>query len=142
VRFSNSLTIGRSPEDVFNFLAAFENVPQWNYAIVETHKTSEGPVGMGTTYRQIRSLPSRGEETFRVIEFDPDRRLAIHGDLGSFEGTLTYELEPLRGGTRLTNSAELEAHGLMKLAAPIAAGKVREAVAANLERLKEILEQG
>lgn len=142
MRLSNSVTIRRSTEDIFSFLAAFEKVPQWNYAIVETHKTSEGPVGVGTTYRQIRSGPSRSEETFRVTEFDPDRRLAIHGDLGPFEGTLTYELEPLGEATRLTNTAELEGHGLMKLAAPIAAGKVRQAVAANFEKLKKILEQG
>jgi hypothetical protein len=56
-----------------------ENVPQWNYAIVETHETSEGPVGVGTTNRQVRSVPDRREESFEVIGLEPDRRFAIHG---------------------------------------------------------------
>jgi uncharacterized protein YndB with AHSA1/START domain len=142
MRFTNSVTIRRPPEDVFKFLATFENVPQWNYAIVDTLKTSDGPVGVGTTYRQVRSVPSRSEETFEVTEFERDRRLAIRGDLGPFEGTLTYDLEPMGEGTRLTNTAHLEGSGLMKVAAPIAAGRVRRAVAANLEKLKQILEQG
>jgi hypothetical protein len=40
MRFANSVTIQRSPQDVFKFLAAFENVPKWTYAIVETRKTN------------------------------------------------------------------------------------------------------
>ena len=141
MRFSNTVTIQRSSHDVFEYLAHFENVPKWNYAIVETSKTSDGPVRVGTTYKQKRSLPSPSEEAFRVIEFEPDARLAIHGDLGPFEGTLTYELESVPEGTRITNSADLEAHGLLKLAAPLASSRVGHAVAANLHKLKEILER-
>jgi hypothetical protein len=141
LHFANSVTVQRFPHEVFEYLANFENVPQWNYAIVETRKTSDGPVGVGTTYRQARSLPSPSEEAFEVTEFEPDRRLAIHGDLGPFEGTLTYELESVPGGTQLTNTADLEAHGLMKIAAPLAGSRVGDAVAANLQKLKEILER-
>lgn len=141
MHFANSVTIHREPHDVFEFLAQFENVPEWNYAIVDTHKTSAGPVSVGTTYRQTRSLPSPSEETFQVTEFEPGRRLAIQGGLGPFEGTLIYELQPIEEGTLLTNTADLEAHGVLKLAAPIAGGRVRQAVAENLQKLKELLER-
>lgn len=140
MEFANTIEIERPAHDVFQFLANFENVPTWNYAIVETHKTSEGPIGVGTTYGQIRSVPSRSEESFEVTEFEPDSRLAIRGDLGPLEGTLTYELEPIGDGSRLTNRADLRARGLAKLAAPLAAGRIRAAVAANLAKLKELLE--
>lgn len=141
MRFANRVTVQRSPHEVFEYLANFENVPDWNYAIVETRKTSDGPVGVGTKYRQTRSLPSPSEEAFEVTEFEPDQRLAIHGGLGPFEGTLTYELETVADGTRITNSADLEAHGLLKIAAPLASSRVGDAVAANLQKLKEILER-
>ncbi len=65
-RFENTVTIERPAEDVFAFLADFENVPTWNYAIEETTKTSSGPVGVGTIYRQTRSIPRRSEEGFEV----------------------------------------------------------------------------
>ena len=62
---------------MFGFLAQFGNVPLWNYAISETRKITGGPVGVGSRYRQTRTLPTRSEETFEVTEFEPDRRLPI-----------------------------------------------------------------
>ena len=67
--FENTVTIRRSVEDVFSFLADLENVPKWNYAIVETRKVSAGPVGVGTIYQQVRSVPSRSEEHLEVTAY-------------------------------------------------------------------------
>jgi hypothetical protein len=94
VDFANTVVIRRSAHDVFEFLADFENVPKWNHAIVQTRKTSQGPVGVGTSYLQVRSLPSRSEEEFEVVEFESDHRLAIRGGLGPFEGTCPTSLSP------------------------------------------------
>jgi hypothetical protein len=141
--FENTVTIRRAVEDVFAFLADFENIPTWNYAIVETKKTSPGPVGVGTTYRQLRSVPSRSEEGFQVTAFEPSSRLEIHGDIGPFTATISYLLAPTDHGTRLTNVVDLEsASGVLRLVAPLAASRVKTAVAANLDTLKQLLEPG
>src|SRR5215211_2653965 len=91
--FQNTVTIRRAIDDVFAFLADFENVPTWNYAIVETKKTSPGPVGGGTTYRQMRPIPGRSEEGFKVTAFEPTSRLGLHGDV--------VDLKPSSGVLRL-----------------------------------------
>ncbi|MGH2806863.1 MAG: SRPBCC family protein [Actinomycetota bacterium] len=140
MQFENTLTIRKPPEVVFQFLADFENAPSWNYAIERTQKASEGPVRVGTTYHQTRSIPAPSEETFTVTEFEPPRRLAIDGDLGPFRGTLSYDLESVSDGTRLTNRADLRGTGLAKVAGPLLGRRVGDAVAANLGKLKEILE--
>ena len=141
--FQNTVTIRRAVEDVFAFLADFENIPTWNYAIVETKKTSPGPVGVGTTYRQIRSIPDRREEGFEVTAFEPTSRLEVHGDIGRFVATISYQLTPTGDGTRLTNAVDLKpSSGVLRLLAPLAAFRVKPAVAANLEKLKEVLETG
>jgi Polyketide cyclase / dehydrase and lipid transport len=141
--FENTVTIRRAVEDMFAFLADFENIPTWNYAIVETKKTSPGPVAVGTTYRQLRSIPSRSEEGFRVTGFEPTSRLEVHGDIGPFTATISYLLRPTEDGTRLTNVVDLEAASrALRLAAPLAASRVKTAVAANLDTLKQHLETG
>jgi carbon monoxide dehydrogenase subunit G len=139
--FQNTLTIQRPVDDVFAFLADFENIPTWNYAIVATKKTSPGPVGVGTTYRQLRSIPARSEEGFEVTAFEPTTRLEVHGDIGPFTATISYLLAPSGDGTQLTNVIDLEsASGAVRLLAPLAASRVKAAVAANLNTLKRMLE--
>jgi hypothetical protein len=141
--FQNTVTIRRAIEDVFAFLADFENVPTWNYAIVETKKTSPGPVGVGTTYQQIRSIPDRSEEGFKVIAFEPTSRLEVHGDIGRFIATIGYLLTRTGDGTRLTNVVDLKpSSGVLRLLAPLAASRVKASVAANLDTLKQVLETG
>jgi uncharacterized protein YndB with AHSA1/START domain len=98
--FENTVTIRRSVEDVFSFLADLENVPKWNYAIVETRKVSAGPVGVGTIYQQVRSVPSRSEEHLEVTAYDPPQQLEVRGQLGPFPSRLTYALDAIPEGTR------------------------------------------
>ncbi|MEV0247154.1 SRPBCC family protein [Nocardia sp. NPDC050712] len=138
--FDNTLTIDRPIEEVFAYLAAFENVPAWNYAIVETVQVSPGPVGVGARYRQTRSIPEPATEDFEVTEYQPVRRLQIRGQLGPFPAVVSYDLEAVAGGTRLRNTIALELSGPQRLAGPLVKTKVKSAVAANLEVLRKILE--
>lgn len=140
MEFTNEISIRRPVRDVFEYLANFENVPKWNYAIEETRKASPGPVDVGTTYAQIRSIPQRSEEGFEVIMYEPEKRLAIRGDVGPFHGVIEYELEAVTDGSKIINRVEVEATGLARVVAPLAGGRVRQAVAANLAKLKELLE--
>jgi Polyketide cyclase / dehydrase and lipid transport len=139
--FENSLIIERDADDVFAFLAHFENVPRWNYAIEATTKTSPGPVGVGSRYRQTRSVPRRAEEGFEVTAFEPGRRLAVEGQIGPFEARLSYLLEPVDSATRLTNTVDLQPTSrVLRLVAPLAVSRVKAAVADNLAALKRLLE--
>lgn len=139
--FENTVTIDRPAEEVFAFLADFENIPRWNYAIQETSEASTGPVGVGTTYSQTRSVPSRSVEGFEVTVFEPASRLAIQGQLGPFQARLSYTMATTVGGTRLVNNVELDpSTSMLRLLAPLAIPRIKAAVAQNLGKLKQALE--
>lgn len=141
--FESTVTVRRPVEVVFAFLADFENVPMWNVAIERTTKVTSGPLGVGTRYRQIRTTPRRRQEAFEVTVFDPPRRVAIEGEIGPFRARLGYLLEPVGEETRLTNTAELEPSSVpSRLLAPLAASRIKAAVATNLNQLKLVLESG
>ena len=141
--FENTVTIQRPAGQVFAFLADFENIPRWNYAIEDTSKLSAGPVGVGTRYCQTRSVPGRSTESFEVTVFEPASRLAIHGKIGPFQATMRYELEARAGATRVVNNVELDpSQAMLKLAAPLATPRIKAAVAENLGKLKLVLESG
>lgn len=141
VDFANTVTIQRSREDVFAFLAEFENLPSWNYALSSTRRTDSGPVGVGAQYTQTREIPRHAVETFEVIQFEPIDRLAIRGTLGPFRAESGYLLEEADGATVLTNSMHLEPEGPLRLVAGLAGSGVKKAVAANLGALKDLLER-
>jgi hypothetical protein len=138
--FANSITIERPRRDVFAFLAHLENIPTWNYAIVETRPVSDDPVGVGKVYHQIRSIPYRASETFEITTLELDLALEIEGKFGPLHGTLTYELEDHGSATLLTNTVQLEARGVAKIAAARSTDRLQQAVAANLGTLKVVLE--
>jgi uncharacterized protein YndB with AHSA1/START domain len=139
IHFENTVTIRRPVDVVFDFVADFENTPRWNYH--RLNREIRGRTGSrGTRYRQVRSTPRRSEESLEVTEYEPNRLVAVQGTLGPFDAVMTYRFEPDGDSTRLTNTAHLTAHGALRFAAPLAAGRIRGAVAANLGKLKEFLE--
>ncbi len=117
--FENTVTIQRPAEEVFAFLADFENIPTWNYAIEETRKD------------------------FEVIVFQPASRLAIRGQIGSFQAKISYVLEATAGATRIVNNVELDpSPAVLRLLAPLATSRIKAAVAKNLDELRLVLEGG
>jgi uncharacterized protein YndB with AHSA1/START domain len=142
VKFTNTVTIDRPQPEVFAYLADFENVPRWNYAIEQTRKVTDGPVGVGSRYHQTRTVPRRSEESFEVVTFEPERTIVVRGDLGPFHGDIEYVLEPSGDATVLTNTMELTASGPLRVVAPLVSSRISNAVAANLDVLRQILERG
>ena len=142
VTFENSIVVRRRASEVFDYLADLENIPQWNYAIAETAKITAGPIGVGTRYRQTRTLPKPAVEEVEVQEFVPSNRLVIHGRLGPFTATLAYDLEEIDEGVIVRNVVELTGGGLIRIAAPLVSGRIKDAVAVNLDVLKRRLERG
>ena len=137
----NVIRIERPREEVFAFLSDLENLPRWDPAIEVTWKTSPSSVGVGTTYRQIRSAPEKREEVLEVTAFDPPRRLIVDGEIGPFRARIGFALEVAAEATRLTNWVELEPPSIIsRVVVPLAASQIKAAIASNLERLKRILE--
>lgn len=135
MRFTNTITVQRPPSEVFAYLADLSHLPQWNYALADTRLVTPGPVGVGSRYRQRRTVPVHTEETLEITEFVPDEKLTVRGTLNSFPAELTYSLHPTDNGTTVVNTVTLHVSGLRSLlTAPI-----KSAVAANLAVLAQVL---
>jgi uncharacterized protein YndB with AHSA1/START domain len=101
-----SVEIARTPERVFQALSSREVVDWWvNPGVFDTREWS-GDVRVGGRWRAsgiARGAPYSLEGEF--LEVDPPRKLVQtwhrQGTPGA-PSTLTYMLEPIAGGTRLT----------------------------------------
>ncbi len=125
---------------VFAMLERPEVIPAWNPAIESARPVSDGAVHKGSRFLLRRTDPRPAIEEVQVTEHEPDRRIALHGDFGPFVGDLDYQLEETAEGTRIHHAAHLEPKGPVRLISPLAAPRVRSAVASNLDRLRHYLE--
>jgi len=137
IEFDNTLTIARPVDEVFEFIANFENVPKWNYYVLRVDKLSDGAIGQGTLFHQVRKID---EQDYRITEYEPLQRVVVKTTPGSrpkLEREITLRAVPQ--GTQVHDAWKLET-GRGRLVDLLGAGKVRAAVAENLHKLKELLE--
>jgi uncharacterized membrane protein len=138
IEFKNSITIKRSLSEVFEFVSDFENLPKWNYYILDVSMLSNGPIGEGTKYHQLRKTD---QQDFQVIKFVPNRLVTIETLPPERPLKMRFEFEPTDNGTQIKDIWQLET-GVPKPFNWFAARKVKSAVSENLRKLKDLLETG
>lgn len=139
LKFENRIRIERPAGEVFAFLADLENIPRWNYYVLEVKKLSPGPAGAGATYHQVRKTD---EQDLRISEFEPGGKLTVETiSAGYPQLEMSFTLIPEGTATELVDHWQLDT-GRPALLEKLAGGKVRAAVAENLGVLKQLLETG
>jgi hypothetical protein len=121
-RFSNSVDIALSPDDLFGVLARADTWPRWAKVIKHVEYTSPEPRGVGTTRVVQMAGGMVGDEEF--LAWEPGRRMAFRFNTSATR-TLKAFLEdyhldaitdgPGVGGTRLTWELGMETAGPSKL---------------------------
>jgi hypothetical protein len=140
IRVDSSVAIARPVPEVFAFVADTTNDPHWHLDAVEVRKTSEGAVGVGTTFTVGIQFMGRRDAYWRVTEFEPDRREVIRVQAPPFSPTLTYLFEPANGGTRFTRRIEIRPRGYVRVLAPVVRGMIVKRQGEFVRRLKAVLE--
>jgi uncharacterized membrane protein len=136
-----SVVIDRPIEEVFSFVADFENSPQWMAELVEAKQTSEGSVGVGTTLSGVANpLGRRAESTQEVTEYEPNSKFAIKSTSGPVTSEDAYIFESVAGGTRVTRVVKAELGGFFRMAEPLVVRMMRRQFETNFATLKDLLE--
>ena len=135
------IIIDRPVEEVFDFVADERNEPRYNPRMTRAEKTSTGPVGTGTRYKAQTMARGRPVEmSIETTGYDRPRRLASTTCLAvmTVRGALSFE--PVRGGTLMHWSWDLEPRGLLKLVSPLIARQGRRQEKEVWAGLKHLLE--
>ena len=139
VRFENSINIKRSIDEVFQFVAEFENVPKWNYFVKNVVKTSDGPVGQGTVFHQIRETDT---QDYHITEFNHNEKIVVETIRNSkpkFRREMTFRDD--KTSTVIFDNWILDI-GMFGIFDRLVAARIKSAVSENLDRLKELQENG
>jgi carbon monoxide dehydrogenase subunit G len=141
VKLEISTVINRPVEEVFAFLSIPENDPKWISSSNDVKKTSEGPIGVGATFRTVvRFLGRRIEGESEFTEYEPKRRYATKSKSGPFPVENQSTFERVDGGTRITFTTVAETGGFFKLAEPLLVSMVKRQFEADFANLKDLME--
>ncbi len=109
--------IRRSPEDVFDYCSDHCHEPEWNPMMKRIDKLTADPVGARNRYvAEVVKGPPMVTECTR---YERPGAWSLTGDSSVMKATGAWRVLPAAGGSRLVMRAELELHGLLKLAGPL-----------------------
>ena len=141
---TQSVEIGRKPEDVFAYLSELSRHGEWQEDIVSVTSVTDGLTRVGSRVTEVRRAGGREVTgTYEITEWDAPRRFGFRGIDGPVRPVGRGTLEPVGEGTRLTLELDFEGHGLGgKLIAPLARSHARKQVPKDQQNLKKRLESG
>ena len=141
-RVEGSARIPAPPEQVFAYLADLDNVADWQGGVTAARRTSDGPMGVGSTAIVTRQLMGqRLEAPLTVNAFEPPRRIGIGSEVSGVKAQATLDLAAADEGraTDLAFSMEIRGSGLTAFMEPMIASAAGGDLAASLERLRSAL---
>ncbi len=142
----DSITIHRSPEDVWAFLANPDNLTVYESQVTEVEQITDGDVGLGSRFRgATKVLGRRLTWTSEIVRFEPFTTYASKTIDASLDFEVTWTLTPEGDGTTMLYHLEAESGlgGVFgKLGEPLVVKAQQRTVRSNLATLKELLESG
>jgi len=140
-RIEESVEIKRPIDKVFAYTTDANSWPKWQSFIPEAEQTSQGPMGVGTTFKGTsRMMGLSMKWTAKVTEYESSSKWAKNITCGSMliDERVTYESK--EGCTKFTIVYNMKVGGLLKLFAPMVLSSMRKETKKSLSKLKSILE--
>jgi hypothetical protein len=141
--YEHTIDIDCPVRDVFAFISQPENFPRWQSSLLEIRRHGRGPLRPGSEVTEVRVFMGRKmETTWTCTEHEDCTRSSIEDDEGPVPFRGTFELEPRGQSTRFRWTIETAGPRGIKVPGAIVGVAVKRELAANCERLKELLEKG
>lgn len=119
---SRTFTVDASPEIVIPYLADFAHAVQWDPGTVRCERIDDGPVTVGSSWRNTSKIVGISTELSYTLEQLSDERIVLVGRNDTATSTETIDVTRSGTGSRVTYTNELRFNGAAKLAAPL--GKI------------------
>lgn len=135
-----SVRIERPAEQVWDYFTDVANDPEWNPSAIKARKTSEGPLGVGSTFHVVRKMS--GPMKLEYTEYSRPLRWTLRGVGRGMSFTYSADLSPSAGATELTSNMNLEPKGALRLLTPILRSVTAKQLSQTHAALKRRLESG
>lgn len=117
---NGEITIDRSIEDVFDFVADGRNEPGYNPNMLRVEQITAGPIGMGTRFRAVSLSMGRSVDMVNeIVAYDRPRHFEMLTTMRAMTIRGRLDFESGDNGTRMRWSWQITPHGLYRLMGPL-----------------------
>lgn len=143
-RFEHSVDIERRLETVYAFVSDVANAQTWmpwadETSVVNGREPSGVAVGQRRRVNQT-DFGIQSETILEATEVEPGRSYTFESVSGPIDFRGTYRFDPLERGTRVTRIYLVEFPGFTRILEPLVIHRMKRRWQADLEYIKEILE--
>jgi hypothetical protein len=125
--YTTSIDSTLSSKDAFAYMAAFENVAQWDPGVVEAQRLTEGPIKLGTEFQVLGQMGKRRIPlTYEVTQFEEGSRLVLTASTSSLRSEDEIRVVANGTGSTVTYKANLSLQGVLRIANPFFSPTLRK----------------
>lgn len=140
-QIENKTFINRPPQDVFEFVTDPANSLKYQSGTSSAEWTSNGAVGVGSTWKAVTRFMGRDiESELQITDWQPPTQNSVKAITGPVPFEMTIKVEPQGEGTLLTQTGQVELGGVFKLAEGLTGKQLKKQMEADNQTLKELLE--
>jgi uncharacterized protein YndB with AHSA1/START domain len=141
MRFEQSIVVNAPAEKVFEYVSDLTKLPEWGQFSTAVRQTSQGPVGVGSTFETDGKQFGNHTDICTISEYVPGKKFAIEakGDAGDVKNSFVIAEEGAT--TRLTKVQEFTKPALSaRLAKPVISRLAPKNLMKDLEKIKANIE--
>ncbi len=107
---TESATFSRSPEDVFDHLADFGRLAEWDPMFDRSERLDAGALGVGSRFHVVGSTAGQDIELeLETVEYDRPSKVVLHGTGDGISTRESIRVEPYGdGGSEVTYTSSFE----------------------------------
>lgn len=120
-RYTATIHSPKTAEDVFEYMAAFDNVSEWDPSASEAHAIDGNPPGTGARFHVVAGFMGRDIPLdYETTAFERPRRVVLRAESSTTVSEDTVTVVPARGGgCDMTYDANLAFKGPLGLLDPL-----------------------
>ena len=140
--FRHTVTLPRTPEEVFPWLFEEDKVPRWTGNLEAYEVLGDGALGRGSRVRQILTVSGqRLELELEITRYEPPHAAESRFGISGVEVELTYVLTANGAGSQLTHTLEGKASSFKaRMLLPVVQPRLERKLTEDLDRLREVLQ--
>ena len=139
VRYESETEVLRPADEAFRAVLDISRWDEWT-DMRDIHQEGSGPPTVGSTGTFTLPGTFRGPVRFELTAMEPSRRVEYRLTHPSFDWRAVVAVEPVPSGSKLVTSGEFRLRGWRRLLEPFVGREIRKGEAAELVRLKALLE--